>query len=280
MVASGILTLLTDFGLSDAYVGVVKGAIAQVNPNLTVIDLTHQVPPQSIAAARFALMCAYPFFPAGTVHLAIVDPGVGGSRRAIGLALGSDAASPTGFLIAPDNGLVGGVLTHNSVLAAVELTNRQYWRTSYPSSTFHGRDVFATAAAHLASGVPLAELGPPIEPASLIQLALPDCQIEQQDDRSQIKGSIQAIDHFGNLITTIPGCLVAGKCWWVLIDGTELTSGKTYGDRAVGTPLALVGSHGFVEIAVNGGNAQTRLLLDWGESIEVMVGGSGDDASG
>ena len=278
MAASGILTFLSDFGLSDVYVGVVKGEIAQVNPQLTVIDLTHQIPPQNIALASFALMDGFPYFPVGTVHLAIVDPGVGSSRRAIGVAVGDNRDQPRGFLIAPDNGLVTGVLSQNSVLAAVELTNPQFWRTPAPSATFHGRDIFATASAHLANSVALADLGQSIDPASLVQLPPLDCQIESLAGQTRIKGSIQAIDHFGNLITSIPGSLVMGQQWCVRIDHAELSSGRTYGDRPLGTPLALVGSHGFVEIAVSGGNAQTRLLLNWGEAIEVIVEGSGNDA--
>ncbi|HEY9907028.1 MAG TPA: SAM-dependent chlorinase/fluorinase [Thermosynechococcaceae cyanobacterium] len=277
MAASGILTLLSDFGLSDVYVGVMKGAIAQVNPCLTVIDLTHQVPPQGIATARFALMSAYPYFPSGTVHTAIVDPGVGGSRRAIAVALGRDLDNPSGFLVAPDNGLVSGVLSQNPVLAVVELTSRRYWRTAAPSSTFHGRDIFATVGAHLASGVALAELGEEIDPLSIVQLPLPNCQVEQTGDCTKITGFIQAIDHFGNLITNIPGSAVISKRWVARINHAELTTGHTYSGCPFGFPLALVGSHGFVEIAVNGGNAQTRLLLDWGEAVEVVVGASGHE---
>jgi S-adenosylmethionine hydrolase len=142
-----IITLLTDFGESDVYVGVMKGVIAQINPGLTVVDLTHQIPPQNIAAARFSLMNAFPYFPKETVHIAVVDPGVGSERR--GIALQLDA----GFLVGPDNGLFTGVLNQNPVIVAVELTNPQYWRTPTPSNTFHGRDIFAAAGAHLASGI-------------------------------------------------------------------------------------------------------------------------------
>jgi S-adenosylmethionine hydrolase len=142
-----LITLLSDFGLSDVYVGVMKGVIAQINPALTVVDLTHQIPPQNIAAGRFSLMNAYPYFPGGTVHIAVVDPGVGSRRR--GVAIQLDA----GFLVGPDNGLFSGVLSENPVVAAVELTNPQYWRTLSPSTTFHGRDIFAAVGAHLASGI-------------------------------------------------------------------------------------------------------------------------------
>jgi len=136
-----LITLLSDFGLKDVYVGVMKGVIAQINPGLTVVDLTHQIPPQNIAAARFNLMNAYLYFPVGTVHVAVVDPGVGSHRR--GIALQIDA----GFLVGPDNGLFSGVVHQTGVIAAVELTNAQYWWTPTPSTTFHGRDIFAAVGA-------------------------------------------------------------------------------------------------------------------------------------
>ena len=121
-----ILTLTTDFGLSDVYVGVMKGAIACINSSLSVVDLTHQIEPQNIAAARFCLMSAYPYFPTGTVHVAVVDPGVGSSRRAIAVEFDS------GYLVGPDNGLFSGVLSQSVAIAAVELTNPNYWRTFLP----------------------------------------------------------------------------------------------------------------------------------------------------
>lgn len=273
-----ILTLLTDFGLSDAYVGVMKGTIAQVNPKLTVIDLTHQIPPQNIALARFALMSAFPYFPIGTVHVAVVDPGVGSSRRAIAVAVGPDRQQPIGFLVGPDNGLFSGVLSQHPVIAAVELTHPQYWRTAHLSQTFHGRDLFAPVGAHLASGVALADLGDSIDPDSLTQLALPDCTAEEwPQDRYSITGYLQAIDHFGNLITNIPGDRVAGKNWHVIVNHTTIPGQQTYSDQPIGALVALIGSHGWVEIAVNGGNAEASLLLDWGKPVQVIVEGNSND---
>ncbi|MBL1175687.1 SAM hydrolase/SAM-dependent halogenase family protein [Pantanalinema sp. GBBB05] len=268
-----ILTLLTDFGLQDSYVGVMKGMIAQINPQLTVIDLTHQIPPQDVAGARFALMSAYPYFPAETVHVAVVDPGVGSRRRAIALAVGTEVAQPTGFLVGPDNGLFSGVLQQQPVLAAIELTNTDYWRTAEPSSTFHGRDIFAPVAAHLASGVPLSELGTAIATNTLTQLAIPVCSYKQDLNQpaTTITGSIQAIDHFGNLITNIPGTDVLGKEWLAIVNGIVLCGKQTYSDRQSGEPVTLVGSHGWVEIAVNQGNAQATLKLTIGNSVQVLI---------
>ena len=264
------LTLLSDFGLADGYVGVMKGVIAGINPDLKVIDLTHQVPPQNIAHGRFVLMTAVPYFPPGTVHVAVVDPGVGGKRRAIAISIGQDVSHPLGFLVAPDNGLLSGVFCQESILSAVELTHAQYWRTPDPSLTFHGRDIFAAVGAHLASGVPLAEVGTPIDPKSLVRLDLPPVETVVEQGYTVLKGWVQAIDHFGNVITTIAAGEIQGKSWSIRVNGLEIPGTTTYSDLAPNTLLALVGSHGWVEIAVNGGNAQTRLGLHWGGKVEVM----------
>jgi hypothetical protein len=261
-----ILTLLTDFGLSDTYVGVMKGAIATINPQLPVIDLTHQIPPQDVAMARFQLMVAYPYFPQGTVHVAVVDPGVGSSRRSIAIQLES------GFLIGPDNGLFSGVLSQNAnpslsspPIAAIELTNPHYWRTPTPSHTFHGRDIFAPVGAHLASGVPLHNLGDAITIDSLVKLPISDA-IETS---TGVKGVVQAIDHFGNVITNAPGRLIQDRNWIVEINLDRYPGKQTYADAAVGEVLGLVGSHGWIEIAVNRGNAHAQLGLVVGSPISI-----------
>lgn len=253
-----ILTLMTDFGLSDVYVGVMKGAIACINSSLSVVDLTHQIEPQNIAAARFCLMNAYPYFPTGTVHVAVVDPGVGSSRRAIAVEFDS------GYLVGPDNGLFSGVLSQSVAIAAVELTNPDYWRTPNPTTTFHGRDIFASVGAHLASGIPLKALGREIDLTSLIQLDLPQLITD-----TEIIGCIQYIDHFGNLITNIPGTLVQGKTWYAIVAGLTVPPVETYSNSAVGRAIALIGSHGWVEIAVNCGNAQIQLQQDLGARVVV-----------
>jgi len=260
MAENKVITLLTDFGLSDAYVGVMKGVIAQSNPTLTVIDLTHQIPPQNIAAARFNLMNVVPYFPKGTVHIAVVDPGVGSQRR--GIAIQIDA----GFLVGPDNGLFSGVLKQNLVIKAVELTNSQYWRTPTPSNTFHGRDIFAAVGAHLASGVLIEELGNVIEPKTLVQLAIEEPIVTD----SEIRGCIQYIDHFGNLISNISGNNVQGKNWSVVVKDNQIFGSQTYSNRKIGEVVALISSEGWVEIAVNGGSAKSQLQLDWGAQVKVV----------
>ncbi|AFZ12150.1 protein of unknown function DUF62 [Crinalium epipsammum PCC 9333] len=257
---SRIITLLSDFGLSDVYVGVMKGVISSLNPTLTVVDLTHQIPAQNIPAGRFCLMNSYSYFPPGTVHIAVVDPGVGSNRRSVAVEFEG------GFLVAPDNGLLSGVLSQSAVKTAVELTNPQYWRTSTPSTTFHGRDIFAPVGAHLASGVPLEELGKIIDPKTLIQLPIGECS---QTDQG-MTGYVQYVDYFGNLITNIPGADVQGKAWSVVVSDVSIPGCTTYHDQPAGSAIALIGSHGWVEIAVNCGNAQSQLKINWGDKIEII----------
>ena len=269
MTENRLITLLSDFGLKDVYVGVMKGVIAQINPALTVVDLTHQIPPQNIAAARFNLMNAYSYFPVGTVHVAVVDPGVGSQRRGIVVQIDE------GFLVGPDNGLFSGVLNQTRALAAVELTNPEYWRIPTPSTTFHGRDIFAAVGAHLASGVAIARLGVSIEPKTLVQLTIGD----RTPTSSGLVGCVQYIDYFGNLITNIPAAEVQGKTWSVVLRDSatqmlrdrRIESSQTYTSRPLGELVALIGSHGWVEIAVNSGSAQQALQIEMGSPVEVVV---------
>lgn len=256
-----LLTLLSDFGDRDVYVGVMKGVIAKINSRVKIVDLTHQIPPQDIAAARFCLMDAYSYFPMETVHVAVVDPGVGGVRRAIAVEFAN------GFLVGPDNGLFSGVLSQSPAIAVVELTNPEYWRTLHPSSTFHGRDIFAPVGAHLASGVPLKKLGREIDPETLVKLEIPECS----RTGNTITGCIQYIDHFGNLVSNIPGSYVQGKSWGVVLGEKTITGSGTYGDVKVGSAIALIGSHGWVEITINRGNARSLLQMQLGDTIQVVI---------
>lgn len=257
-----VITLLTDFGYQDGYVGVMKGVITTICPEATILDLTHAIPPQNIAAARFTLLNAYAYFPPNTIHVVVVDPGVGTDRQAIAVQ------TPTGFLVGPDNGVLSGVVDHEGAIAAVSLTNAHYWRTPHPSETFHGRDIFAPVAAHLAAGVPLAELGAEIAPTSLVRIVLPTPTIET--DRAI--GHVQHIDSFGNIITTLPADVARQANWMVHIGSIEIPLGCTYGDVAIGQAIALVGSHGWVEIAVNGSSAHQRFRLAIGDTVQLLLG--------
>ena len=261
MTCKKILTLLTDFGVQDVYVGVMKGAIACINSDIQIIDLTHQIPPQNIAAARFCLLNAYSYFPRHTVHVAVVDPGVGSQRRGVAIQYAE------GFLVGPDNGLFSGVLARSPAISVVELSNPQYWRSPNPSNTFHGRDIFAPVGAHLASGVAIEKLGAAIDPDSLVQLLLPELQVTEKE----IIGSIQYIDHFGNLITNIPADLVVDRSWSIMVKEQTISCGQTYSDVKLGEIIALVGSHGWIEIGVRNGSAKEKLQLDWGSTVLALI---------
>ncbi|XFA73154.1 SAM-dependent chlorinase/fluorinase [Thermosynechococcaceae cyanobacterium Okahandja] len=251
-----LVTLLTDFGHSDVYVGVMKGVMLTLNPQVQFVDLSHQVPPQDCRTASFQLMQALPYFPPQTVHLVVVDPGVGTSRRAIALKL------VQGYCVGPDNGVFSHVLQHYPVEAVVELNRPQFWRQP-PSATFHGRDIFAPVAAHLAAGVPLATLGSALDPSRLVRLP----QLDYLMTLEGVQGWVQAIDHFGNVITTLPAALIEGRQGIVEIADQRLSVAKTYGDRPLGTCIALVGSHGFIEVAVTGGSAQHHLGCRNGDPV-------------
>ncbi|WP_008310543.1 S-adenosyl-l-methionine hydroxide adenosyltransferase family protein [Leptolyngbya sp. PCC 6406] len=266
------LTLLTDFGLQDPYVGVMKGVIATLVPTAQVIDLSHQIPPQDVVAARLALILAYPYFPAGTVHVVVVDPGVGTDRRELAIAL------PQGYLVGPDNGVLMGVVQDQlasppvapdkteSLITAVALTQPQYWRTPTPSRTFHGRDIFAPVAAHLALGVPITALGPEIPVPDLVTLPLDRPEAQSSDGVGQVQG----YDRFGNLITTLPAPVPLPSTARVLFKNETLPIGQTYGEVPIATPLALVGSHGWIEIAVNQGSAQAHFQAQVGDRVNML----------
>ena len=266
MTQSKLVTLLTDFGWQDVYVAVMKGVIANINPQISVIDLTHQIPPQDLIAGRFALLNAYPYFPPKTVHVAVIDPGVGSQRRGIAIQLAE------GFLVGADNGLFSGIL-QNAIanapakqIAAVELTNSKYWRSDRPSTTFHGRDIFAPVGAHLANRVPLKELGKEIAIDSLVELSLPEVTIV----KNKIIGCVQYIDRFGNLITNITADKLQHPKQ-VTIQQQLIPWGNTYSDGRNGELIALIGSHDYLEIAVNCGNASDKLQVTVGETVVVRL---------
>ncbi len=257
-----VITLLTDFGLRDNFVGAMKGVILSINPGVTIVDITHEVPPQDVLAAAFLLDTAWPYFPPGSIHVAVVDPGVGTARRAIAVE------TSRAVFLAPDNGLLTPVLRSGDVRRIVSLTNPRYWLPQV-SSTFHGRDIFAPVAAHLSLGVPLEELGVAVDDPVLLDWP---CPSKLPD--GTIVGHILHIDRFGNLITDIKAedlgkevvIRVAGKT----IHGLK----KTFADVAIGEPVAYIGSTGRLEIAIRQGNAALTFNLRRGD--EIYVEGQGD----
>jgi S-adenosyl-L-methionine hydrolase (adenosine-forming) len=204
---------------------------------------------------------ASPHFPGGTVHLAVVDPGVGSNRRAIAIATHS------AFWVGPDNGLFSRVIATDPVIQAIELNQPTAWRVPHPSSTFHGRDIFAAVAARLASGVALENLGSLIELDSLQLLPA----LTHTPTATGWQGTIQAIDQFGNLITSIPNTCVTQNHWTVQVTGFSFPSGSTYSNVATGRPVGLQGSHGWVELSVNGGNAAQQFGLHIGDPVDLKL---------
>ncbi|MBF2098043.1 MAG: SAM-dependent chlorinase/fluorinase [Gloeomargaritaceae cyanobacterium C42_A2020_066] len=257
------VTLLTDFGQADTYVGVLKGVLLSLNPDLQIVDLTHTIPPQAIALAGFHLAQAWPYFPADTIHIAVVDPGVGSARRAIA------AQWINGCFIGPDNGLLTHVLQGGWPQQVVELTNPAYGHPAGRSATFHGRDVFAPAAAHLSLGVPLTDLGRPVDVSTLCQLPLAG----YESIGNGWRGTVQQVDHFGNLVTTLPSSLLVqchpASSWSLWAAGRRIPLGLTYSSVPPQALVAVVGSHGYWEIAVNQGHAQAMLQLGIGDPVEL-----------
>ncbi len=263
---SAIITLLTDFGTEDTYVGVMKGVITSICPSAQVIDLTHQVPPQDIATAAFLLDVSVDYFTEGTIHVAVVDPGVGTARKPVALR------TTKAFFVGPDNGIFTLVLQRQKLLQAICLDNPRYHLPTV-SSTFHGRDIFAPVAAHIACGVPVEELGTPIH--RLQRLPLPRIRVDWQG----IRATIVHIDRFGNAITNLTRAdYEAWRIRWdvkepavqVAASNTLLPIVSTYGDVPRGKPLALFGSSERLEIAVNGGSAARELALRRGDTIKVL----------
>ena len=268
----GIVTLTTDFGLSGPYVGAMKGAILSVNPRATIVDITHEVQPQRIDEGCFLLGAAWPYFPPGSVHVAVVDPGVGGERP--GLAL----ATPAGFFVGPDNGVLSAALPDSARprgfrgiakpvrlpqgYVAVAITNPDYIRQPL-SATFHGRDVFAPVAAHLTLGVNIDNYGERV--ASV--LALPLFRAVRRADGS-LAGRVIHVDRFGNLVTSIRVVDIGGNDVTVEIAGAVLHGlATTYGD---GDDLvALIGSDGYLEVALPHGSAAQLLDADLDAPVTV-----------
>ena len=244
------ITLLTDFGTADGYVAALKGVIASICPEAIVDDASHEIPPGDIESAAWALSRYWREYPPGTVHVVVVDPGVGSARRA--LALRAQERS----LVAPDNGVLTRVLT-SAAWQAVSIQERRFMREPI-SRTFHGRDVFAPAAAHLARGVTLSDLGPAVsDPA---RLPTRELAIEP----GAVRGSVVHVDRFGNVVTNIPEDWTGGGA--VVCAGRNLGRVRTtYTDVAPAEVVALIGSAGTLEISVRDGNAAQLLGLKRGD---------------
>ncbi|MGQ9645072.1 MAG: SAM hydrolase/SAM-dependent halogenase family protein [Thermodesulfobacteriota bacterium] len=256
-----IITLLTDFGSRDPYVASMKGVMLSINSQCILIDITHQVKPHDIREGAFTLAQAYASFPKGTIHLAVVDPGVGGPRRPLLFV------TKNYFFVGPDNGLLTIALRAEILSQVIVLTNQKYFLPKI-SSTFHGRDIFAPVAAHLSLGVKPPSFGPSIK--SWQTLSFPGARMTQ----GKLIGEIVHVDVFGNLVTNIdskslfqfahgrPFVIKAGKR---IIRGLK----EGYWEGSVGEAMAVIGSAGFLEIAIREGNAQRILRIKRGDQIMV-----------
>lgn len=250
-----VVTLLTDFGDADAYVGAMKGVLLGLAPGVRWIDLTHRIPPQDLHAAAYVLESAVGGVPADVVHLVVVDPGVGTPRRAVAVR------TPRGRFVAPDNGVLTPVL-EEGVEEAVSLP----WPPD-ASATFHGRDVFAPAAARLARGDAMAALGDPVE-GDLVRLP----EYRARRISGGVAGRVLHVDRFGNAISSIRRDELPEGTLEVEAAGRAVGPlRRTYGDVAVGEALALVGSAGHVEVAVRNGGAAAALGLRSGDGVVVRV---------
>ncbi len=278
-----VITLTTDFGTRDWFVGTMKGVILNIQPRATVVDLTHEIPPGDVRAGAFALMAGCRFFPQGTVHVAVVDPGVGGARRTIAVQ------TENHFFVGPDNGVLSFALARKKIKAIHQLTNEKLFLKPV-SHTFHGRDVFAPVAAQLSRGVPIQKLGPSLD--AFVRLEWPQLRILH----SGIKGEVVHLDRFGNAITNIPVGVQASACsqrsklklelqladsparvptwdsWTVFVKGKPICLvSPFYQSVPRGRTVAVPGSSGFLEIAVNGGSAERKLGLKIGDRVDLQT---------
>jgi hypothetical protein len=289
-----MITITTDFGTRDGYVAAMKGTILDIHPEARLVDVTHEVSAQDVMGAAFVLRSALPYLPDGSVHLVVVDPGVGTERRAVALRTGSS------YYVGPDNGVFPLALDEESPDEVVELDNPDAWRTNAPSETFHGRDIFAPVAAHLAAGKSLGEVGTPIDTLEPLRWARPSTSAES------VQGWIAHVDHFGNCITNIRRSTLSRAMQMengtggalpqedapdtpagTDADGPALEDlppirayvgnaildelHATYGEVAEDEPVLLFGSTGFLEVAVNGGNAAELLDIRKGDSIKLVL---------
>lgn len=265
-----IVTLTTDFGLDDEYVGVMKGVLLSVNPDVTILDICHYIAPQDIRQAAFMIQAAYPYFARGTIHVIVVDPGVGTDRRIV--CVEKDGHQ----FLAPDNGILTLIMAGQDLVETVTcVENQEYWLPT-TSGTFHGRDIFAPVAGHLSKGLATHRLGRSMSPDELVMLK----DIEPSViDNQEVRGTIIAVDHFGNLLTNISARLLVGL-------GVDFNSGQLtvelagmqisglsqqYAQGQVGSPMTFINSRGYLEIAVNSGSAAAILNAEIGTNIKVWL---------
>lgn len=277
-----IVTLTTDFGLADGYVGAMKGVILSIAPDVTLVDISHEIMPQDVRGGAFVLKSASLYFPPGAIHVAVVDPGVGSKRRALAIQ------TRRAIFVGPDNGVLSWALEREHIQAIINVDQPEYWLGAV-SHTFHGRDIFAPVAAHLARGVPIHHLGTPVDDMIFLPLPRPS-----YDESGILHSEVIYVDRFGNLVTGIEvdpaaACEDSVCCRIVNLPASApalcLTSRarveiagrlihtivRSYADVASGNLLALIDSSGHLEIAVRNGNAATALKARVGAPVRVIL---------
>ena len=262
-----IITLTTDFGLKDHFVGVIKGVILNINPEADLVDITHDIPPHDVLQAAFTLKQAYAYFPSGTIHVVVVDPGVGTHRRVLA------ASSEKGYFLAPDNGVLSFLYAENAINDTREITADHYWLKPR-TGTFDGRDIFAPVAAWMSKGVSISALGETIRDA--IKIDIPQPALIQP---GVWKCKILAVDHFGNLISNLTrenftACVEHGEQKRFAFRVGDQTISKVSMSYAEGQPnevLAIFGSAGLIEFCVNQGSAAAVTSLQAGKDVLLKV---------
>jgi S-adenosylmethionine hydrolase len=257
-----IITLTTDFGLADPFVGMMKGVLLGIAPDAQLVDLTHDIHSYDILEAAFVVESSYRYFPSGTVHVIVVDPGVGSDRRAM-------AATANGHIfVAPDNGVLSLILQNDAVASpsrAFEITNKSLFPGPI-SRTFHGRDIFAPVAAHLARGTPLESVGPRI--VDFVKRPFPVPRLQG----NCLLGTVLRIDKFGNMITNLR-LADLGQRFTITVAGLPLTKlCSSFSEASPGEFFAIEGSSGLIELALNQGSAADRLKVGRGAEIKVETG--------
>jgi hypothetical protein len=265
-----IITLLTDFGTEDAYAGIMKGVILSTTPSAVIIDITHHIDPQDIIQAAYLIKTSYRYFPEGTVHVIVVDPEVGSDRAIVALDMMGH------IFLAPDNGVLTLVMEEGKIDSIVRVENTRYFLKAV-SRTFHGRDIFAPVAAHLCRGMDIRNLGSPLDQQNLVHLNIDKPCVSGKD---RLVGTVVCFDRFGNCISNIDAThlkkIYASNSSRMLIIKIGKTSIKgvslSYADAEPNRPLAIMGSFGYLEIALNQGNARRALQIAKGDIITLEYG--------
>ena len=262
-----LITLLTDFGNQDGFAGIMKGVIWRISPQVQIADLTHEISPQNVLQAALILAQAGPFFPSETIHVAVVDPGVGTARRALGISTGNQ------YFIGPDNGIFTAVLEFSKdrgyKTEIYHLDAPEFWLPQV-SRSFHGRDIFAPVAAHLANGRSLSDMGTRVEDPIRIPIPRP------QRIKNGWLGQIVAIDHFGNLISNLRKMHLINPLQLMVTVGQEKISGlvNSYGERPSGELIAMIDSSENLSISIVNGSAAERLKAKVGDPVGVIEASS------